>query len=80
MRIKQLNYDDNEKPQTVLAELTVQELAFIHIVTGRMNHIEGNAVMPDGGQIGSNLYDAAASVFVRHWESGVDGYLSGETE
>lgn len=75
MKVKQLVLDENQEPETILFEMTVEEAAYISKLTGRMNDAESNKLMRGGGSLNSSVYDGCCEVFNRYYEAGVDDYL-----
>jgi hypothetical protein len=63
-------------PKTIVVEMTVAEAAFIAKFTGKQNVHMANAVMPDGHEQSSEIYDCLVGEFFnRYWDEGVDGAI-----
>ena len=72
VKIKTIHLDDDESPVTVVAELTIEEAAWISEKTGQETGSDDAT---------SGLYNAlTGSVFNRFWNDGVDGYRRGDDE
>lgn len=73
MKLRQITLDDDEMPETITVELTVDEAALLYALTG---HIAPKSVTEAGGDIrwGNALYDVAdclsGSFFNRYWDEG----------
>ena len=74
MKIKRIDLDDDEAPESVLVELTHDEAVFLALFLGKQNGEQDEAVMPGGSLLGSSIYGAlTGGVFNRFYEDGVDG-------
>lgn len=70
MKIKTVHFDDEGQPVAVVAEMTIEESAWIAVLAGK-----------DTEDVSTGLYHGLTKgVFNPHWSDGVDGYLRGETE
>jgi hypothetical protein len=80
MKLKGIKYNKKEGPETITVTMTLDEAAFITKATGKLNYDAANAILPGSGPVVSEIWNCLVSVFNRHWDDGVDGYLSGATE
>ncbi|WP_396902739.1 hypothetical protein [Mycolicibacterium sp.] len=76
MKIRSIAIGDDDMPQTITAELTAREAAFLAKLTGRMSHSDAEAVVPGFSAESGRVYSAlAGEVFNRYYEDGVDDAL-----
>ena len=80
VKLRSIGYGEDERPVEVTVTLTIEEMAFLHRVTGNMTWPRGVEIMPGGGAVSEEIYSCATNVFNRHWDAGVDGYLRGDDE
>lgn len=80
MKIKTIEYDEDELPETVTVRMSVAEAAFLSKTVGKQTHAAAEEIMADGGTHSSNIYNAMCLIFNTHWFSGIDGYLRGDKE
>ncbi|MER6249405.1 hypothetical protein [Streptomyces griseorubiginosus] len=74
MKVKQINLDDEEQPETVLVELTHDEAVFVALTLGKQNGTDGEAILAGGSTLGSRVYwGLCGGVFNRFYEDGIDG-------
>ena len=78
MKIKRVDYDDDEDPAVITVAMTIDEAAFIVATLGKMTSDQSDAVMQGGGALGSDIYATLANMF-NHWDDGYDEYLEGRT-
>jgi hypothetical protein len=63
-------------PTEVTVKLTIEELAVIGRMTGRLSPITAEEVFPKAYEATSEMYDASVGeVFNRWWDGGIDDYL-----
>lgn len=76
MKIRALTFDDEQNPETVTAELTIEEAAYLAKLTGQQTGITANQIMPGGDEPSHEIYDCLISnVFNTFYEDGVNDYL-----
>jgi hypothetical protein len=74
MKIKQIIFDDEEMPATVIAEMTIREAVFIASMIGRMTDADASEITPDGAAVHYGIWTAlTGNVFNAYWDSGLDG-------
>ncbi|MFG2970892.1 hypothetical protein ACGFZS_47250 [Streptomyces sp. NPDC048288] len=74
MKIRRIDLDDDEAPETVTVELSHDEAVFLALFLGKQNGIEEEEVMRGGSVLGAGIYGAlTGGVFNRFYEDGVDG-------
>ncbi|MBM9507978.1 hypothetical protein [Actinacidiphila acididurans] len=74
MKVKQITLDDEEMPERVLLDCSHDEAVLIAALLGRQDAGDLAAVVPHGGRLGAEVYDAlAGSVFNRFYDDGVAG-------
>lgn len=74
MKVKRIDLDDEEMPETVLVELTHDEAVFLAVLLGRLRGNQEEAILKGGSALGGGVYDGlAGGVFNRFYEDGVDG-------
>lgn len=72
MKVKRIDLDDDEVPETVTVELTHDEAVFLALFLGKQNGTEEEAVMPGGSRLGGEIYEGlTGGVFNRFYEDGV---------
>jgi hypothetical protein len=72
MKVKRIDLDDDENPETITVELTHDEAVFLALFLGKQNGVEEEAVMPGGSRLGGEIYDGlTGGVFNRFYEDGV---------
>jgi hypothetical protein len=76
VRIKRIDYDDDENPAVITAQMSIDEAAFLAKLLGKMNHIRGEEVMVGGGTLHTEIWTPLAKMF-NHWDDGYDEYLRG---
>lgn len=73
VKIKTIHLDERGKPTSVVAELSVEEAAWISKTTGTLS--------PDRHPQAAGMSgDLDTTIFNPFWEDGVDGYLRGDAE
>ena len=73
MKVKRIDLDGEEQPESVTVEPTHDEAVFLAVLLGRMNGTQEEEVMPGGSTLGSQVYWAlAGGVFNRFYENGVE--------
>ena len=74
MKVKRIDLDDEEMPESVLVELSHDEAAYLALLIGKQNSNDMNEVMSGGAVHGGAVYDGlTGSLFNRFYEDGVDG-------
>ncbi|MGX1129876.1 uncharacterized protein (AIM24 family) [Streptomyces glaucescens] len=74
MKVKRIDLDDEEMPESVTVELTHDEAVYLAVMLGKQNGAEAEQVMRGGGKLGGAIYDGlTGSLFNRFYEDGVDG-------
>lgn len=72
MKVKRIDLDDDERPETVTVEFAHDEAVFLALLLGKQNGTEQEAVMPGGARLGGEIYDGlTGGVFNRFYEDGV---------
>ena len=74
MKIKRIDYDDNEDPAIVTAQMSIDEAAFLVKVVSKLTGTDEDALMQGGAALGSEVYATLANMF-NHWDDGYDEYL-----
>ena len=74
MKLRSIEYSEEEDPTVVTVTLTIGEAAFLVTALGRMNGIDANAIIPGGDELVGEVYGGLVSVFNRHWDDGVGGF------
>lgn len=81
MKIKSIALNGAELPESVIAELTISELAFLGKVTGGFSPKTAEEAVPGYGDASNTIYDGiTGAVFNRFWDDGIQGFLNGDTE
>jgi hypothetical protein len=74
VKLKQINLDNEEMPETVVVELTHDEAVYLALVLGSRNGIEAEEVMPGGAMLNHAVYSGlTAGMFNRFYEDGERG-------
>ena len=72
MKIRRIDLNDDEVPETITVELTHDEAVFLALFLGKQNGTEEEAVMTGGARLGGEIYDGlTGGVFNRFYEDGV---------
>lgn len=72
MQIKKMTFDNGgDRLKNVTVRLTAGEAALIVRMIGRTTHTDRNRVMPDGGEMGTCVYEGLDSMFNMLYENGV---------
>lgn len=80
MKIRRIDLNDDEVPETITVELTHEEAVFLALFLGKQNGIEEDAVMTGGARLGGEIYDGlTGGVFNRFYEDGVKGAARSRT-
>jgi hypothetical protein len=79
MKVQRIDFD-HELPSRVTVEMTIHELALVSKLTGR----ESGRTLTEAGlgnliEVNGALYDGAIGVFNSYFDTGVDGFLRGDT-
>lgn len=75
MKVRAINFDENEEPESLVVEMTTNEAALLYAFLG---HISPARVTAASGDVkwGNALYDAAdclsGAFFNRMWDAGFD--------
>lgn len=76
MRIRSIAIGDDDMPETITAELTAREAAFLAKLTGRMSHSDAEAAVPGFSAESSRVHAClVGDLFNRYYEDGVDDAL-----
>lgn len=74
MKVKRIDLDDQEMPETIQVEMTHDEATFLASLLGKQNGHDANAVLPGGDRLNTAVYEGLTfGVFNRFYEDGVDG-------
>jgi hypothetical protein len=74
MKIKRIDLDDDEMPETITAELTHDEAAYLAVLLGKQTGPDAEQIMPGGMALGSSVWHAlTGGVFNRFYEDGAAG-------
>jgi hypothetical protein len=77
MKVKKISLDDEEMPERVLLDCSHDEAVLIASLLGKHNSDDLDAVIPGGGRLGGDVYDAlTGSVFNRFYDDGVAGAVA----
>lgn len=77
MKVKRIDLDDEEMPETALVELSHDEAAYLALLLGQQNGASAEQVAPGGSRLGSAVYEGlTGGLFNRFYEDGVDGALA----
>lgn len=77
MKLRSIRFDADENPSIVLAELTIEEAAFIAKFTGGLTGEQTDAIMRGSQQAKSDIYGCLiGGVFNRFWDDGLRDYLN----
>lgn len=78
MKLEKMTFVETEEgavPDEVTVTLTIREAAFLTRLTGRLNDLEANEVLPGGDEELRSIYETlTGSVFNPYWDDGVDGW------
>jgi len=73
VKVKRIDLDDEEMPESVTLELTHDEAVFLAVCLGRLNGEQEEEILKGGSVLGSALYHGlAGGVFNRFYEDGVE--------
>lgn len=73
MKVKRIDLDDEEVPETVTVELTHDEAVFLALFLGKQKGAEEEAVMRGGSRLGGEIYEGlTGGVFNRFYDDGVN--------
>ena len=73
MKVKRIDLDDEEMPETTLVELTHDEAVFVALLLGKQNGITAEEILPGGSALMGSIYHGlAGGLFNRFYEDGVD--------
>lgn len=76
MKLRSIRFDADENPSAVIAELTIEEAAFIAKFTGGLTGEQTDEVMRGSQRAKSDIYRClTGSVFNAYWDDGVADYL-----
>jgi hypothetical protein len=72
VKVKRIDLDNDENPETVTVEFTRDEAVFLALFLGKQNGTEEDAVMPGGARLAGEIYGGlTGGVFNRFYEDGV---------
>lgn len=72
MIVKTIHFDENQLPQTIIVEMTVEEAAAIASIFGKFN---GHATRKLKIPYDPSIYDALSFMFNAYWDNGVEEVL-----
>lgn len=76
MRVKRIDFNEDEDPATVHVAMSTTEAAMITLLIGKLNHHEMEDLMRGGGVVGSALCEGFAGAFFnRFYDGGVREYV-----
>jgi len=67
MKVRQVNYNDDEEIETLVVSMSLREAAAIQAIAGKLN---GHAERRLGLRDDDSLYTAISTVFNGHWDEG----------
>lgn len=74
MKVKRIDLDDEEMPETVLVELTHDEAAYVALLLGKQNGNTAAEILLGGAALNDAVYEGlTGGVFNRFYEDGVHG-------
>lgn len=74
MKVKSIQLNDDEMPQSLIVELSIREALFIGLAIGGNNDADANAIIPGGYVENGSIYSGlVGGLFNRYWDSGIDG-------
>lgn len=74
MKIRSIQLNEDEMPESVTAVLSLREALFIGLVLGKQNDPDSNAILPEGYREGESVYNGlTGGLFNRFWENGIEG-------
>lgn len=74
MKVKRIDLDDEEMPETVVVELTHDEAVFLAVLLGQLRGNQEEKILRGASALVGDIYDGlAGGVFNRFYEDGVDG-------
>jgi hypothetical protein len=68
VKIRQVNYNDEQEIETLIVSMSLREAAAIQAIAGKLN---GHAEQRLGLEGDDSLYNAISIVFNGHWDEGV---------
>lgn len=72
MKVKRIDLDDDQMPESVTVELTRDEALFIALLTGGQTGPAAEDVLPGGPALSEAVYyGLSGSVFTRFYDDGV---------
>jgi hypothetical protein len=77
MKIRQVNYDDAERPERATFEVTIREMAYLVRLLGDQSGNSMEATMRGSSDV--DCYSPLATLFNSHWDNGVDDYLQAQS-
>ena len=73
MKVKQISFDDEGTPESLIVSMTAREAAIIARVIGTISHDVANEITKGGGESVSSIYDGLVGEFFnRFWEDGIN--------
>ena len=73
VKVKQISFDDEGTPESLVVSMTAREAAIIAQVIGGLSHAEANEIAQGGGESVSSIYDGLVGEFFnRFWEDGIN--------
>ena len=73
MKVKRIDLDDEEMPETVLVELTHDEAVFVALLLGKQNGPSAEEILPGGAALNDAVYyGLTGGLFNRFYDDGVN--------
>lgn len=80
MRVRSIEFDDDEDPEFVTVRMPIQQAAYLATITGKQSSITANEFMRGGAEANTEVYNAlVGSVFNRYFDGGVQEYVECNT-
>lgn len=74
MKVKSIQMNDDEMPQSVTVELSLREALFIGLAIGVNNDASAENILGGGTEECSSIYlGLTGGLFNRFWDSGIEG-------
>lgn len=72
MRVRSIEFGDDEYPESIAVTMTLREAALIVRMIGPTSHVRREEIQSDGGSVGSDIHDALTGMVFNHfWEDGI---------
>lgn len=76
MIVNKLKLSKDGLPKKATVELSIEEIAYITKILGKMNDIQANEVMKNGDVISSEIYSGfTGDIFNRYWDDGINDFF-----